>query len=248
MVGVQAPLTCPEPEMSHSNDSSTAHRPKGIFLAFEGCDGSGKTTQARLLADSIRAGGRTVVQVREPGGTAVGERIRGVFQMDLDLEMPPETELFLLLASRAALVNQVIRPALDSGCVVVADRFELSTLAYQGAGRGLPIHEIRRANALATGGLAPDVTFVLSVDPSEGERRQEVMGKSKDRMEAAGADFHRRVAAGYDQLSVLIPGAVRVGGQGSVDEVQARISSVLAGEFPEFGQAARPVRMGALRR
>src|SRR5690606_5614802 len=163
----------------------------GLFLAFEGVEGSGKSTQAGLLAESLRSAGMEVLLAREPGTTPLGERVRGIVLDSASLEIPPASELFLMLAARAAFVRQVVRPALEAGSVVISDRFELSTLAYQGAGRGVPVEEIRRANRLATGGLSPDATILLTLDPEEGVRRQEAAAKRRDRMEREGIDFHR---------------------------------------------------------
>ncbi len=137
---------------------------RGLFLAFEGVEGSGKTTQVRLLSDHLRARGREVVVAREPGSTPLGERVRETVLADLGLRVPARSELFLMLAARAAFVEQVVLPALDAGRVVIADRFELSTLAYQGKGRGLPLEEVRGCNRFATGGVAPDATLFLDLD------------------------------------------------------------------------------------
>jgi dTMP kinase len=218
----------------------------GLFLALEGVEGSGKTTQARLLVESLRAQGHDVVAVREPGGTPLGEKVRGIFQMDAELDVPPRSELFLLLASRAALIQDVIRPALDEGKIVVADRFELSTLAYQGAGRGLPLDEIQEANRIATGGLSPNATLLLSLDPAEGDRRQAAMGKTRDRMELAGEAFHRRVGEGYERLSTRVPGVVRLDAAGDFDTVHRRIQEALSARFP--GRLEPTARRGSVGR
>jgi dTMP kinase len=205
----------------------------GLFLAIEGVEGSGKTTQAALLAERLAADGFEVVAAREPGSTPLGERIRETTLGDLSLEVPARSELFLMLAARAAFVEQVVRPALAAGKIVLADRFELSTLAYQGAGRGLPLEEVRRCNDFATGGLRPDLTVLLEVTASEGARRQRDAGKALDRLEREAADFHERVARGYDALAGRVQHVVRVDGRGSVAVVQQRIASVLAARFPE---------------
>ncbi|HEX2189412.1 MAG TPA: dTMP kinase, partial [Longimicrobiaceae bacterium] len=123
------------------NDAPTP-APRGLFLAFEGVEGAGKTTQVRLLAEALRAAGNRVTVAREPGSTPLGERVRETVLADLGLGVPPRSELFLMLAARAAFVEQVVRPGVAAGKVVIADRFELSTLAYQGAGRGLPLDEV----------------------------------------------------------------------------------------------------------
>ena len=163
----------------------------GLFLAFEGVEGSGKTTQAARLAAALRDAGREVIVAREPGATPLGERIRALVLDARRAGIPARSELFLMLAARAAFVEQVVRPALAAGRVVIADRFELSTLAYQGAGRGLPAEEIRRCNRLATGGLRPRRDGAAGARPREGARRQRAAAKARDRMEREEEDFHR---------------------------------------------------------
>ncbi|HEV2129904.1 MAG TPA: dTMP kinase [Longimicrobiaceae bacterium] len=217
----------------HAHTAASAPPASGLFLAFEGVEGAGKTTQVRLLSEHLRARGFTVVVAREPGSTPLGERIREATLNDAALAIPARSELFLMLAARAAFVDQVVRPALTEGSVVIADRFELSTLAYQGWGRGLPLEEIRRCNALATDGLAPAATLLLDVEPEEGARRQRAAGKDPDRMESEEADFHRRVAAAYRALADQIPGVVRIDGRGSAPAVHARVLSALSRDFAE---------------
>lgn len=206
---------------------------RGLFLAFEGVEGSGKSTQAALLADSLRGRGVPVVLAREPGETAVGEGVRSLLLERVEMEIPARSELFLFLAARAAFVEQVVGPALAEGRVVIADRFELSTLAYQGAGRGLPVEEILRCNRLATGGLAPDATLLLELSPDEGARRQAAAAKRPDRMEREEAAFHLRVAQGYRRLAGSVDGVLRVDARGPVEEVRRRVQGVLAARFPE---------------
>jgi dTMP kinase len=205
----------------------------GLFLAFEGVEGSGKTTQVARLAAHLRSLGAAVIVAREPGSTPLGERVRELVLEGTELSIPGRSELFLMLAARAAFVDQVVRPALAEGKVVIADRFELSTLAYQGAGRGLPTEEITRANRFATGGLLPDATLLLELNPEEGARRQAAAAKRKDRLESEGIEFHRRVAAGYLDLAGEVQGLVRVDAGGSIDEVEARILLRLRARFPE---------------
>ncbi len=203
------------------------------FIVLEGGEGSGKTTQATLLSTWLDSLGVDHLVTREPGGTAVGEAVRGVVLHRTDLEMPAESELFLYLASRAAFVRDVVRPALADGKVVVSDRFDLSTLAYQGYGRGLPLEEVRSAIALATGGLEPDLTLLLDVPVAEGTARQRANAKEHDRIEQEGATFLERVHGGYLALAEG-DGRIRVvDGLGSAEEVQARIRGVLSDVFPE---------------
>jgi len=135
-------------------------------------------------------------------------------------------------------VDQVVRPALEAGQVVISDRFELSTLAYQGSGRGVSIEEIRRANRLATGGLSPDATILLRLAPDEGAHRQELAAKRRDRMEREAAEFHQRVARGYEELASWVPEIIRVDAAGTIEEVRQEVRKVLLERFPEtFAEA-----------
>ena len=210
----------------------------GLFLAFEGGEGSGKSTQARLLAERLRDAGFTVVHAREPGSTPLGERIRALVLDERNLGIPAWSELFLMLAARAAFVEQVVAPALAEGSIVIADRFELSTLAYQGSGRGLPPEEISRANRLATRGLSPAATILLVIPGNEGARRQQAAGKLPDRLESESREFHERVARGYEEHANVVADVLRVDGSGSIEEVYGRITGVLGERFPETFTAA----------
>jgi dTMP kinase len=205
----------------------------GLFLAFEGVEGSGKSTQVQVLAERLRARGRQVVVAREPGSTPLGERIRSLVLDQHELGIPARSELFLMLAARAAFVDLVVRPALARGDVVIADRFELSTLAYQGAGRGLPVAEIVRSNSIATAGTMPDATILLELDPDEGARRQLAAAKDRDRLELESSGFHRRVADGYLALADTVANVRRVDARGTVDEVSRRVLEELSSTFPE---------------
>ena len=220
--------------MTAASEEGPAERSyPGLFLAFEGVEGSGKSTQAGLLAEELRGAGVEVTLAREPGTTPLGERVRALVLEGADLDIPGRSELFLMLAARAAFVDQVVRPALEAGQLVISDRFELSTLAYQGAGRGVPVEEIRRANRLATGGLSPDATILLTLAPEEGARRQELAAKHRDRLEREGLDFHRRVARGYEELAVWVPGIGRVEASGSIEQVRRGVTAALRARFPE---------------
>jgi len=203
----------------------------GLFVVLEGVEGSGKSTQAALLAEWLAAAGVPQLLTREPGGTTAGESIRRVL-LHGD-ELGARAELLLILAARAVLVEEVIRPALAEGRVVVADRFDLSTLAYQGYGRGLPLDEVRRLNLFATGGLRPDLTLVLDVAWETGVARREREGRVSDRIERAGTEFHARVAEAYRLLAREEAGVERVDGEGSVAEVSERIRRVLRSRFAE---------------
>lgn len=177
-----------------------------MFISFEGIDGSGKTTQAVRLAARLRAEGRRVVSVREPGGTPLGEQIRTLL-LDPSGDVTPRAELLLFSAARAQLVERVIAPALADGAVVVADRFFDSTTAYQGHGRGvLPPEDFDAFHTLVTGGLTPDVTVVVNVDLDTARRRR--ASSTDDRMEAADEAFHARVREGYCSVITRHPDRV----------------------------------------
>jgi len=177
----------------------------------------------------------------------VGEAIRQVVLGRSDLDVPAEAELFLILAARAAFVRDVVRPALARGETVLADRFSLSTLAYQGYGRGLDLERVREAIDFATGGLEPDLYVVLDVPVDEGESRQRSGGAGADRIESAGRDFRTRVRDAYLELARALPNAEAVDGRGSPEEVHARIRACLAarlsGTFPG-AVATDPGRVG----
>ena len=171
------------------------------FITFEGIEGSGKTTQARLLIDWLRTRTDQVLHTREPGGTAIGDQIRAILLDPHHEEMAPEAEILLFSAARAQIVQQVMRPRLADGWIVICDRFADSTLAYQGYGHGLPLDELRQITRFATGGLTPDLTIYLDMDVETGLRRKAQTPAEWNRMEAQGLDFHRRVRAGYLALA-----------------------------------------------
>lgn len=176
-----------------------------MLVSFEGLDGSGKTTQVERLRTALEAEGREVVTAREPGGTGLGEQIRGlVLHGD---EMTPWAEALLYAAARAELAAEVIGPALARGADVLLDRYLDSSVVYQGIGRGLGVEEVLELNLLAVGGLVPDRTFVLAIDPGRSLGR---VGAQPDRIEREAAAFHERVAAGYEQLASLFPDRVVV--------------------------------------
>jgi dTMP kinase len=202
-----------------------------MFLVLEGIEGSGKSTQARLLRDWLDELGVPCLLTREPGGTPSGEAIRRILLEGG--EVPAEAELLLMLAARSLLVQQVVRPALARGQVVIADRFALSSMAYQGYGRGLGAERVRELNAFATGGLAPDLVILLDVPFAEGNRRRRAEGRSDDRIERAGEGFHERVAQAYALLAGSERGIERVEATGSPEQVQAAIRSLLQSRFPE---------------
>ena len=182
----------------------------GFFLTVEGPEGAGKSTLVAALAERLRSHGVDPVVVREPGGTPVAEAARRLL-LDSAGPVSPATELFLLLAARSDLVAGVVRPGLTAGRLILADRFELSTLAYQVGGRGLPRAAVLEANRLATGGLVPDLVLVLDVPGEVGLERVRRSGKVLDRMEREAADFHRRVAESFRVASG--PGLVHLDAQ-----------------------------------
>jgi dTMP kinase len=187
-----------------------------VFVSLEGIDGSGKTTQARLLAEAL---GEGTLLIREPGGTDAAERIRGLLA-DPAADLDPLAELLLFCAARADLTARVIRPALDAGRDVVADRFSDSTIAYQGTGRGLGVGQAITATEIATDGLWPDLTIVIRVEPETGLGR----AAGDDRIESEGLEFQRTVAEAYEEIATVARDRVVViDGDGTVEEVHERV-------------------------
>ena len=183
----------------------------GKFITFEGPEGSGKSTQIRLLDEQLHDVGIRTLLTREPGGTRTGEAIRNLLQHDSsDAEMAHRTEVLLFCASRAQIVEQVIRPALEQGTWVLCDRFTDSTLAYQGYGRGFAVHELRALNNFATGGLIPDLTLLLDIPVDESLRRITARQAEIDRIERAERAFHERLRAGYLELAAAEPARFQV--------------------------------------
>jgi dTMP kinase len=201
----------------------------GTFIAFEGVEGAGKTTQAARCAERLRALGRDVLLVREPGGTPFAEEVRRLL-LHAPYDLTPASELFLFQASRADLTARVIRPALDAGRVVIADRFELSTRAYQAGGRGLSDDAVRSAIALATGGLTPDLYLVLDVPVETGRSRQAAEGKDADRLEREADAFHRRVAGAFRAAAGA--NIVHVAAGGTAEAVHEAIWGVVGERLP----------------
>ncbi|HTS00690.1 MAG TPA: dTMP kinase [Bacteroidota bacterium] len=196
-----------------------------MFLTFEGLDASGKTTQAQILVDALRARGAAPVRfIREPGGTVISERLREILLDRRNLDLSDLSELFLFSASRAQLVREVIAPALARGETVVCDRFYDSTTAYQGYGRGLDMAAIEAVNAIAVAGTHPDLTILVDVTVDEVIRRKLAAEATADRMEKGGREFFERVRRGYLAIAREHPDRVRVvDGMRSVEPVAAEI-------------------------
>lgn len=201
----------------------------GLFIAFEGGEGAGKSTHLRRLTERLDELGVAYLLVREPGGTPAGEKVRQVV-LDPDIPIFAETELLLYLASRAEFVRRIVRPALERGELVLADRFEMSTYAYQGLARGLGLERVRELNAFATGGLKPDGTVLLALDPDVGRGRLRGEG---DRLERESADFHRAVARAYEALAESEPDVITLRSDGSVEELQEHLWSELSSRWPD---------------
>lgn len=206
-----------------------------MFITFEGLDFSGKTTQAQLLVGKLGScplpgeqAVRPVLFIREPGGTKISERLREILLDKKNPELHQATELMLFSASRAQLVAEVIRPALLRGETVVCDRYYDSTTAYQGYGRGLDLEAIGHINAAATGGLVPDLTVFIDIDPDEIGRRQRQAGLSADRMESSGREFYGRVRQGYLELVKREPHRIaRVSGMAPIQEIEQAVWKIL---------------------
>lgn len=191
-----------------------------MFVVFEGGDGAGKTTQSRLLAEWLEEQGRTVVRTRQPGGTALGTKVRELVLDPSTGDVDPRAEALLYSADKAQHVAEVIRPALASGADVVCDRYVDSMIAYQGAGRVLDPAEITKLARWATGGLCPDLTVLLDVDPDDALAAKDL----GDRLESAGESFHHRVREGFLALAEEDPGRhLVVPARGARDEIAARV-------------------------
>ncbi len=178
---------------------------RNMFITFEGPEGSGKSTQIKLLAAYLRRRGHQVVQTREPGGTPIGDEIRACLHNVAHTEMAAEAEILLYSASRAQLTTELISPALAAGKLVLCDRFFDSTLAYQGYGRGLDLEMLRQITQFATGGLQPDLTFLLDIDVESGLTRRQDNDESMNRLDLEAVAFHQQVRRGYHTLAAEEP-------------------------------------------
>jgi dTMP kinase len=219
---IQAPARCGY-RLSIGRDGPQHDSPR--FIAFEGADGAGKTTQARLLAAHLRALGREVVEVREPGGTQAGEHVRNLV-LDRTARIGGRTEALLFAAARAQLVEDVIAPALARGATVIADRFVGSSLVYQGVVRGVGAEAVRAINDVGTGGLRPDATVLLAVTAEQAAERRDP--GAADRIEREPIEFHRNVIAAYEDVLASGNGRlVRVDGTGDAETIAARVREAL---------------------
>ncbi|KAB2902764.1 MAG: dTMP kinase [Anaerolineae bacterium] len=199
-----------------------------MLITLEGPDGSGKSTQIDLLVQKLRAKGYKVVQTREPGGTSIGDEIRQVLHDLKNTAMHPHTETLLYAASRAQLVAQVIRPHLESGGIVVCDRYRDSTLAYQGYGHGLDLEALNSILAFATGNLTPDLTFYLDLSVEDGLKRRKDAADDWNRMDAMAVEFHQRVRAGYEKLIAAEPERwVRIDASQDIETIHQAILAVV---------------------
>jgi dTMP kinase len=201
---------------------------RGVFITFEGMDGSGKSTQLRRLAEHLRGVGRTVVETAEPGGTAIGRKIRQILLDAGNHELSSTAELLLYFASRAQNVEETILPALGRGEIVLADRFTDSTLAYQGCGRGLGAEAVRELDRIACRGLRPDLTLLLDIDPETSLARAHVRNiaetSTETRMDEQSEEFHRKVYEAYQALAASEPERIRrISATGCVDEVERAV-------------------------
>lgn len=211
-----------------------------MLVVLEGPEGAGKTTQLRRLAEWLTMHGRSVLAVREPGGTVVGDEIRRIL-LDPDSDIVPRAEALLFMASRAQLIEREIRPALERGDVVLVDRFFLATYAYQGVGRGLPERELQVTNQMATQGLRPDLTLLMMLPVEEGLSRANQRG-GHDRMEQAALDFHARVAHAFETFSSQAWQAAHpecgpilvVDASGGENEVFRRLATTLHTQWPDI--------------
>lgn len=196
-----------------------------MFIAIEGADGTGKTTQVDRLCRWLEGRGYNVVRCRDPGGTALGEAVREILLHRESVPVDPRTESLLYMASRAQLVAEVIRPALKAGAIVVSDRFLLSNIAYQGYGFGLPVEELRQIGQFATGGIWPDITIILDMPVAEALQR---IQRSPDRLESRGLEYLERVRDGFlREASRLADRVIVIQADRDPDEVEASITKIV---------------------
>ncbi|MFH1073970.1 MAG: dTMP kinase [Candidatus Firestonebacteria bacterium] len=195
-----------------------------IFITFEGPEGSGKTTQIKLLVHYLKSRGISVVETREPGGSEIAEKIRELLLDPRNKKMAAPAELLLYLASRAQHIKDKIKPSLEKGKTVICDRFSDSTMAYQGYARGISKQLIQSMNNFATSGLKPDLTFYVDIDVDIGLRRARKRSGRKDRLELEKTSFHNKVRRGYLALAEKEPGRIKIiRGNGTIEEISKQI-------------------------
>ena len=205
---------------------------KGIFITFEGIDGCGKSTQCEMLKNHLEANGKDFLFVREPGGTVIGERIREILLDKKNSQMTARTELLLFEAARAQITDEVIKPALEEGKIVLCDRFFDSSSAYQGMARGMGMDFVGSLNMAATGGLKPDITFFFDITAEEALARRGKRGEASDRIELAGLKFQEDVRKGYLELAKSSDGRiVTIDATNGIDEIFAQILKMLEGKI-----------------
>ena len=207
---------------------------RGLFITFEGMDGSGKTTQMHRLAARLRSLGRTVLETAEPGGPPISQKIRRILLDSANQELSPATEILLYFASRAQNVDEWIAPALQRGEIVLSDRFTDSSLVYQGCGRGLGAETVAALERIACRGLKPDLTLLVDVDPeaslARARARNQAEPHCETRMDDQSLDFHRKVAAAYHALAAAEPGRVKVvDGRAGIDTIERAVWSIVQG-------------------
>ena len=204
----------------------------GSLITFEGIDGSGKSTQIQMLEHEFNKLGIEYKTFREPGGTELSEKIRAILLDKENIELISTSESLLFAAARAQLTAEKIKPAIEKGEFVICDRFTDSTIAYQGYGRGLDIKQLEEINYIATGGLTPDITFILDISPEAAAVRMEA--EASDRMEETGVDFFRRIRGGYRQIKDQNPNRYRlINGEQSSENVFKEIKEIIIKQFEE---------------
>jgi dTMP kinase len=197
---------------------------RGLFITFEGPDGSGKSTQARMLAARLRREGREVLETVEPGGTPIGQQIRRILLDPANGELTPVSELLLMFAARAQNVEQWILPALDQRKIVVSDRFTDSSIAYQGSGRGLGWESVLEVDRIACHGLVPDITLCIDIDTETGLARALARGGVETRLEEQAVEFHHKVREAYHELAGREPRRFfLIDGRGTPEEIAAKV-------------------------